>query len=246
MRKTLHACGRFSQRLLMAALVMGFMVAGMTQAASANEAEDMKEAELILNNALQTWKNFTEDPANSGFRAHVKEVKGVLIIPKLLKGAFLFGLEAGNGVLFIRDEKTDTWSEPAFYETTTVGFGLQAGVESSEAVLLVQTVKGVESLLSNSFKIGGDVSAALGTQGSGMEGSTSANLGKDFVTYSRTNGLFAGVSFEGASIRTRDDLNKSYYGSAVRPSDIVLVRGIKPNPRSQALRDEVVKLAGGK
>ena len=171
---------------------------------------------------------------------------GVLIVPRLLKGAFLFGLEGGNGVFLVRDEKTDTWSEPAFYETSTASFGLQVGVESAEAVLVVQTVKGIESLLSSTVKLGGDVSAAIGTIGSGMEGSTSTNLEKDFVTYSRTRGLFAGVSFEGASIRTRDDLNKSYYGSAVRPSDIVLVRNIKPNPHSRQLREAVVSVAGGK
>ncbi len=246
MRKSLKEWGQFGRRLLMIAVVMGFVSMGTTQLACADDVENMKEAELILNSALETWQNFTDDPANSGFRAHVKEVKGVLILPKLLKGAFLFGLEAGNGVLLARDEKTNTWSEPAFYETTTVGFGLQAGVENTESVLLIQTVEGIESLMSNSFKFGGDVSAALGSQGTGMEGSTSANLGKDFVTYSRTSGLFAGVSVEGASIRTRDDLNKSYYGSAVRPTGILTVRDVKPNPRSQALHDAVVNVAGGK
>jgi SH3 domain-containing YSC84-like protein 1 len=85
-----------------------------------------------------------------------------------------------------------------------------------------------------------DVSAAVGPQGGGMEGATSTNLGKDFVTYSRAKGAFAGVSIDGASIRTRDDLNKAYYGTAVRPSDIVLVRNVKPNPRSKELRDAVV------
>ena len=229
--------------LLMTAVLIGSMVTGMPHSGS---AEDGKEAELILNQALETWQNFVQDPDNSGFRTHVKNVKGVLIVPRLLKGAFLFGLEGGNGVFLVRDEKTDTWSEPAFYETSTASFGLQAGVESAEAVLVVQTVKGIESLLSSTVKLGGDVSAAIGTIGSGMEGSTSTNLEKDFVTYSRTRGLFAGVSFEGASIRTRDDLNKSYYGSAVRPSDIVLVRNIKPNPHSRQLREAVVSVAGGK
>jgi lipid-binding SYLF domain-containing protein len=206
----------------------------------------VKETDQILTQAATTWQNFMQDPEMSGFREHVKQAKGVLIVPGLLKGAFLFGLEGGNGVLFVRDEKTEVWSEPAFYETSTASFGLQAGAESSEAILVVQTVKGIESLLSSSFKIGGDVSAAVGSKGSGMEGSTSANLGKDFVTYSRSKGLFAGVSFEGASIRTRDDLNKAYYGSAVRPSDIVLVRNVKANPQSKPLRDSVVAATGGK
>ena len=213
------------------------MVTGFPRSTS---AEDVKETDQILTQAATTWQNFMQDPEMSGFRERVKQAKGVLIVPGLLKGAFLFGLEGGNGVLFVRDENTEVWSEPAFYETSTASFGLQAGAESSEAILVVQTVKGIESLLSSSFKLGGDVSAAVGSKGSGMEGST------DFVTYSRSKGLFAGVSFEGASIRTRDDLNKAYYGSAVRPSDIVLVRNVKANPQSKPLRDAVVAATGGK
>ena len=71
------------------------------------------------------------------------------------------------------------------------------------------------------------------------------SMGNDFVTYARTKGVFVGLSVDGASIRTRDDLNKVYYGSAVRPSDIVLVRNIKPNPQSYVLHQAVVKAAGG-
>jgi lipid-binding SYLF domain-containing protein len=230
-------------RLWIAPALTAIIAVGMPGFAS---AEDVKETDQILTQAAAAWQNFMQDPEMAGFRDHVKQAKGVLIVPRLVKGAFLFGIEGGNGVLFVRDENTEVWSEPAFYETSTASFGLQAGAESSEAILVVQTVKGIESLLSNSVKLGADASAAVGAKGSGMEGSTSANLGKDFVTYSRSKGLFAGVSFEGASIRTRDDLNKAYYGSAVRPSDIVLVRSITPNPQSRELRDAVVSAAGGK
>ena len=234
---------RIMSWLGMAAVPMMIMITGLPQSTF---GEDVKETDQILNQAATTWQNFMQDPEMAGFREHVKQAKGVLIMPRLVKGAFLFGLEGGNGVLFVRDENTEVWSEPAFYETSTASFGLQAGAESSEAILVVQTVKGIESLLSNSFKLGGEVSAAVGSKGSGMEGSTSANLGKDFVTYSRSKGVFAGASFEGASIRTRDDLNKTYYGSAVRPSDIILVRKIEADPRSKQLREAVVAAAGGK
>ena len=242
MDKRLHR-SRIMSWLWTVAVPMMIMITGLPQSTF---GEDVKETDQILNQAATTWQNFMQDPEMSGFREHVKQAKGVLIMPRLVKGAFLFGLEGGNGVLFVRDETTEVWSEPAFYETSTASFGLQAGAESSEAILVVQTVKGIESLLSNSVKLGGDVSAAVGSKGSGMEGSTSANLGKDFVTYSRSKGVFAGASFEGASIRTRDDLNKAYYGSAVRPSDIVVVRKIEANPRSKQLREAVVTAAGGK
>lgn len=243
MDKGLHRTRIMSWLWIVAVTTMIMIITGLPYSSS---AEDVKETDQILNQAATTWQNFMQDPDMAGFRDHVKQAKGVLIIPRLVKGAFLFGLEGGNGVLFVRDDNTEVWSEPAFYETSTASFGLQAGAESSEAILIVQTVKGIESLLSNSFKLGGEVSAAVGNKGSGMEGSTSANLGKDFVTYSRSKGLFAGASFEGASIRTRDDLNKAYYGSAVRPSDIVLVRKIEANPRSKQLREAVVTAAGGK
>ena len=242
MDKRLHR-SRIMSWLWIVAVPIIIMITGLPHSTF---GEEVKETDQILNQAATTWQNFMQDPEMAGFREHVKQAKGVLIMPRLVKGAFLFGLEGGNGVLFVRDENTEVWSEPAFYETSTASFGLQAGAESSEAILVVQTVKGIESLLSNSFKLGGDVSAAVGSKGSGMEGSTSANLGKDFVTYSRSKGIFAGASFEGASIRTRDDLNKAYYGSAVRPSDIVLVRKIEADPRSKPLREAVVSAAGGK
>lgn len=242
MENRLHR-SRFTSWLWIVAVPAMIMMTGLPQTTF---GEDVKETDQILNQAATTWQNFMQDPDMSGFRDHVKQAKGILILPRMVKGAFLFGLEGGNGVLFVRDDNTEVWSEPAFYETSTASFGLQAGAESSEAILIVQTVKGIESLLSNSFKLGGEVSAAVGNKGSGMEGSTSANLGKDFVTYSRSKGLFAGASFEGASIRTRDDLNKTYYGSAVRPSDILLVRNIEANPRSKQLREAVVTGAGGK
>jgi lipid-binding SYLF domain-containing protein len=158
-----------------------------------------------------------------------------------MKGAFVFGMEGRNGVLLVREQKTGSWSEPAFYEISSASFGLQAGVETSETILMIQTVKGIESLLSGTIKIGTDASAVIGPKGSGIEGATSVNTGNDFVAYARTKGAFVGLSVEGASIRTRDDLNKSYYGSAVRPSDIVLVRNVKSHPQSQMLHQAVVK-----
>lgn len=106
-------------------------------------------------------------------------------------------------------------------------------------------MKGIESLLSSTIKLGADASAVIPPKGSGIEGATSMSMGKDFVTYARTKGAFVGLSVEGASIRTRDDLNKTYYGSAVRPSDIVLVRNVKPNALSQMLHHAVAKGTSG-
>ena len=239
----------YKRPLFILAVVMGIILIGTPQRTAAENIQEKaqeQEAEAVISQATLTWHNFMRDPDLSGFRTHLKRVQGVLIFPRLMKGAFVFGMEGGSGVLLVRDEKTGSWSEPAFYEISSASFGLQAGVETSEAILMIQTIKGIESLLSSTIKLGADASAVIGPKGSGIEGATSMSMGKDFVTYARTKGAFVGLSIEGASIRTRDDLNKTYYGSAVRPSDIVLVRNVKSNPQSQMLRQAVVQGANRK
>ena len=194
-------------------------------------ADDVGDAKNIINQAEATLKNFMNDPDMKWFGSHLQEAKGVYIVPKLTKGAFIFGVEGGNGVVLAREEKSGAWSEPVFYETSAASFGLQAGAQSSEAVVLIMTPKAVESLLANKFKLGADGSVAIGPKGGGAD----TNLTADFVTFTRAKGLYAGVSFDGASIRTRDDLNAAYFGEDVRPSEIIISHKVKPNPNSKEL-----------
>ena len=196
-----------------------------------SSADDAGDAKKIVDQAEATLKNFMGDPDMKWFASHLKDAKGVLIVPKLAKGAFIFGVEGGNGVMLARDEKGNAWSEPVFYETSAISFGLQAGAQSQEAIVLIMTSKGVDSLLSNKVNLGVDGSVAIGPKGMG----TDMDLMSDFVTFTRAKGLFAGVSFDGASIRTRDDLNTAYFGENVRPSDIVVAHKAKPNPNSKEL-----------
>lgn len=133
--------------------------------------------------------------------------------------------------MLARDGNTGAWSEPVFYETSAANFGLQAGVDIQEAIVLIKTPKAVDSLMAGKLTLGVDGSVAIGPKGVGA----STNLMTDFVTFTRAKGLYAGVSFDGASIRTRDDLNASYYGQDVRPSDIIVAHKAKPNPNSKEL-----------
>src|SRR5262245_39885514 len=89
-------------------------------------AEGIAEARGIIDQAETTLKNFMADQDMKWFASHLQEAKGVYIVPKLVKGAFIFGVEGGNGVVLARDEKTGAWSEPVFYETSAASFGLQA------------------------------------------------------------------------------------------------------------------------
>ena len=194
-------------------------------------ADNASDAKGLVDQAEGTLKNFMNDPDMTWFANHLQEAKGILILPKIMRGAFIFGLEGGNGVLLARDSKTGAWSEPAFYETSAASFGLQAGAEASESILLIMTRKGVESLLTNDLKFGIDGSVAIGPKGTGAD----TNLTADFVTFTRAKGLFAGVSFDGASIRTKDKYNSAYYGEDVRPTDIIVAQKAKPNANSKEL-----------
>ncbi len=201
------------------------------------EADDEKQ---LVDNARHTLESFMDDPHLTWFQDHVKDAKALLIVPQLLKGAFFIGADGGSGVLIVREKNSNDWSYPAFYVLGGLSFGFQWGGQASEVIIMARTDGAVEKLYSSSFKLGGDASIAAGPYGAGVEGSTSANLNADFLSFSRSKGAFAGISFEGAVIYASDDSNGAYYGKAVRPIDI-LVKKTVTNPHADGLRQAAKK-----
>jgi lipid-binding SYLF domain-containing protein len=218
------------RRIVAGAGAIAALTIGLAAAPISVRADDAGDAKALIDQAETTLKNFMNDPDMKWFGKHLQEAKGVYIVPKLTKGAFIFGVEGGNGVVLARDEK-GAWSEPVFYETSAASFGLQAGAQSQEAILLITSQKAVDSLLANKIKLGADGSVAIGPKGEGAD----TNLTADFITFTRAKGLYAGVSFDGALIRPRDELNAAYYGQDVRPADIIIAHKAKPNPNSKEL-----------
>lgn len=202
------------------------------------------EQENIVDQSRMTLRSFLADSNMGWFRDHIKDAKGILIVPQLLKGAFFFGAEGGSGVFLVKDEKSGEWSAPAFYTMGAGSFGFQFGAQASEVVLLAMSQRGVESMLSSTFKLGGDVSVAVGPVGGGIEGSTAMNLSADLLSFARAKGLFGGISLEGAVIATRDEWNRDYYDKDVRPIDI-LVKQTVTNPQSAILRAALARASGG-
>ena len=105
---------------------------------------------------------------------------------------------------------------------------------------MAMTQGAVEKLYASSFKLGGDASIAAGPYGAGAEGATSANLNADFLSFSRSKGVYAGISLEGSIIGVNDDANEAYYGKKVRPVDILVTKTVK-NEHSSGLRQAVVR-----
>jgi len=206
-------------------------------------ADDAQDARQLVDKARLTFENFMADKdLGPSVRSLVKRAKGVLIYPQVLKGAFLVGVSGGSGVLLAHDAKARKWGGPAFYTIGEASFGLQAGGQASEVILVALTDRGVTALLSTSAKLGADVGVALGPVGAGAEAAT-ANLSADLVSYSRAQGLYAGISLEGAVVAVRDALNKAYYGKEVTPTAI-LVRHEASNPQAAGLIGAVSKAAG--
>lgn len=202
------------------------------------------DQEQLVEKARHTIENFMADPNFTWFHDHVKESKALLIVPQLLKGAFFLGGSGGSGVLLVRDESSGDWSQPAFYIIGSVSFGFQFGGQASEVVIMGRTKGGVEKLLTSSFKLGGDASVAVGPFGAGVEGATSPNLNADFLSFSRSKGAFAGVSLEGAIIKTDNDANSAYYGGTVDSLDILVRKNVK-NIHAESLRNAVAKAVKG-
>jgi lipid-binding SYLF domain-containing protein len=220
------------------------MLASLLATVHASAAEDAQEARQLVEKAQLTIESFATDSNMGAVRDFMTTAKGVFIAPQVLKGAFILGASGGSGVFLARQENTSKWSQPAFYTIGGVSFGLQAGGEVSEVVLLVMTERGVSALLGNTFKLGADASIAVGPVGAGVAGATAA-LSADIISFSRAQGLYGGISVDGSVVAVRDGWNSAYYGKSVTPTDI-LVRGAVSNPHSAGLIAAVTKLASAR
>lgn len=232
------------REITLSALTTLVFIVGAFVAVTPASADDAQDARQLVEKARLTLESFQADPQlGPNLRALVHRAKGVMIFPQTLRGAFLFGASGGNGVFLTRQQESDTWAGPAFYSFGEASFGLQAGGEASEVVLVALTDKGVAALLTTSGKLGANASVAVGPVGVGAEAAT-ANLSADLVSYSRNKGLYAGISLEGAIVSPQDRLARAYYGREATATQI-LVRREVANPHAAGLIAALAKAAGG-
>lgn len=210
-------------RILASAALL--MLAALPLQASADEAGQ------LIARAGTTLRHFQDDPDMKWYRRDLAQARAVLITPKIVKAGFIFGGAGGRAVLFARDRQTGEWRGPVFYTLGTPSIGFQAGVEVSETVTLVMNERALDRLLSDSLKLGGDVSIAAGPVGAGAD----SNVQADMITYARSKGLFGGVSLNGSVVKINDRWNAHLYGHGTTPSD-VLVRGSAVSERGGRVR----------
>lgn len=201
---------------------------------------DLTEGQQALDKAIEqqglidkcriTLQSFIIDENMSWINENLSRIKGLIIIPNMLKGGIIFGGSGGSGILVVKDEKTGEWSQPAFYRIRSVSFGLQIGGEAAEVIMAIKSQKVIDQLLATSFKLGGDISISAGPVGEGAK----ADVMVDIFSFTKSKGAYAGISLEGAVVNAWDKWNEAYYGRTVRPVDIYIRHSVS-NPGSEEL-----------
>ena len=232
MKKTRRKVSKAGALILSAIVAAALLICTVLPAVAA----ESDEAQGIVDKARVTFNNFMRDSNYTWLHENLKEAKGLLIFPQVIKGGFIIGGSGGTGVLVVRDEKKGDWSQPAFYTVGSVSVGLQIGGEAAEVIMMAMSQKAIDSLFASSFKLGADTSIAVGPVGGGAKGNVTA----DFISFAKSKGLYAGLNLEGSVVDVRDSLNKSYYGKNVSPVDIIAKKEVS-NKGSAELRDSLRK-----
>ena len=199
-------------------------------------AQQATDQTMMVSRAANTVERLRSD-------AHMQEditrllgrARGVLIVPDLVKGGFIFGAEYGTGVLLVRDQ-VGSWSGPAFYSIASGSLGLQIGLQDAASLYVIMSDGGLSAIMNNRMKLGADAGVAIVVVGAGASASTTTNAGADIYAFNSAVGLYGGVSLEGSGILPRESWNAAYYGGTVSPEDILLGRKTD-NPQADRLRD---------
>lgn len=190
--------------------------------------KDEGEAKRIAD-ATAVFSEIMGAPDKSIPRAILGKAQGIAIFPNTIKAGLVVGGMRGRGVILARSG--NGWSAPAFLTLTGGSFGLQIGGQAADIILVINSRKGLDSIVGNQFKIGADAAAAAGPVGRDAQASTDIQLRAEILSYSRSRGLFAGVTVNGSTLRQDADANGRFYGSKLTTKQILFDgQGGAPSP----------------
>jgi SH3 domain-containing YSC84-like protein 1 len=210
------------KRLLVFALLLVFSSAALAKTSKRDTLDRLDSAATVLNDIMAAPdKGVPEEILGSA--------KCIAVVPSMLKGGFVVGAAYGKGVATCRTpEAPAKWSAPAFFTIEGGSFGLQIGGQAVDLVMVVMNDRGMRALLSSKFKLGADASVAAGPVGRHAEGMTDWKMRAQVLTYSRARGVFAGITLNGAAVRTDSDSVRAYYGRNVPNRTILMGRIATP------------------
>ena len=180
-----------------------------------NEQKRLEECGVVMQEVLNVPDNIPQEL--------LEKAECVIVIPSVKKLAFGVGASYGRGAMVCRRGETfrGPWGAPAMYALEGGSVGFQIGGQATDLILLVMNDRGMESILSSKVKLGADASVAAGPKGRDASANTDAWMRAEILSYSRSRGLFAGVSLEGSTLRPDDDASADVYGHPIKAKDIV-------------------------
>src|ERR1700710_792216 len=210
-------------RITKAFCAMG-LIASTLPAMAADKAkldERLSDAQSVLNEIMATPDRSVPTQILSGASC-------VVVIPSFKKGAFVVGAQYGQGVATCRTGHG--WSAPVFVQLTGGSFGFQIGGQATDLVLIAMNEQGLQDMLKNKFKIGADAAASAGPVGRNAQAGTDWKMNAEFLTYSRSKGLFAGIDLDGTVLSQNEDDTRSMYGANVPYVEVLKGNQVTPAP----------------
>jgi lipid-binding SYLF domain-containing protein len=197
--------------------------------AASKETDRLENCGMVLDEILRIPDNVPQDLLD--------KAECVIVIPSVLKAAFVFGGDYGRGAMTCRsgEQFTGKWGAPTMIALEGGSFGFQLGGQATDFVILVMNPRGATAILSSKVKLGADASAAAGPKGRDAEAATDVTLRAEMLTYSRARGLFAGVSLEGSTLRPDNNANESIYHKKMDATNIVRKGGVAIPPAAQKM-----------
>lgn len=201
-----------SRPILRALLLVCSLLTATGVLAGEPEAKRAREATRVLDEIMQAPDRRV--PTNL-----LREAHAIAVIPDVIKAGLVIGGRRGHGLIVVR-APDGTWSNPSFIKMTGGSVGFQAGVQSTDVVLVFRSQRGVDSIVHGKFTLGADASAAAGPVGRSAQASTDAQLKAEIYSYSRARGLFAGVALDGSVLTIDHESNQAVFGDGVTPRRI--------------------------
>lgn len=216
-------------RVLLAVLMLFSVLPMMADDKEEKVTDRINEAANVMKEILNVPSGIPKDLLD--------KADCVVIYPSVKKAAFIVGGSYGRGLITCRKGQTfnGPWSAPAMFALEAGSFGFQIGAQSTDFVLLVMNEGGARSIMTSKVKLGGDASIAAGPVGRTASASTDIVMQAQILSYSRSQGLFAGVSLEGSTIRSDDGANKALYGKELSATQIVRDGVVPPPPAAKRL-----------
>ena len=223
------------KRLIVAAAIAAATLASPT-AALADPPQHLVDSATLSVESMLSGSEGTQA------QTFLRRARAVVVCPNIFRAGFIIGGEGGGCVMVARTGDGG-WSNPAFYTMGSGSFGFQAGVQNAQVMMLIMTSGGLNALLNSQFKFGADAGLTIATLGAGVNGSMSTALDADILTFSKTQGLYGGISLQGSILSNNSGTEQAYYGTPLDARAIVIGQQ-GTNPGANPLRMTLARYGG--